>query len=420
MPSELDPQTRQAVVLDIARLARDKYVFPEKGRETADFIESQLAQGRYDDILAPHEFADQLTSDLRQTSGDQHWSVSYDSTLISALYGDEADTSEEELAQLKQYVCRTNLGIEKVEHLPGNVGYVDLHSFAWIGFPGAGESIVALMQLISYCDALIFDMRHNHGGEVETLQLYISYLSEFEPHLYDSFYYRPTGEIQQLWTMPYVPGKRMPDVPLYVLTSGATGSGGEAFAYILQSRGRATVVGETTLGAAHTTDMETVQEHFQVEYPSGRSISPFTQGNWEGVGVIPNIPVPCGQAMQVAHLHALERLLAACPDERCKRELVWDLEVAQAAYTPVTLSEADLARYAGQYGDRTFDMAAGSLTYSRQGNPTLKLSPLSEQRFLYSNEIKLEFSLGDQGTSATVTISYRDGRPAIVLARETP
>ena len=95
---------------------------------------------------------------------------------------------------------------------------------------------------------------------------------------------------------------------LYVLTSGATASGGEAFAYILKSMGRATVVGEATLGAAHTTDMETVQEHFQVEYPSGRSINPFTQGDWEGSGVLPDMAVPCEQALKAAHLCALDRL----------------------------------------------------------------------------------------------------------------
>ena len=46
------------------------------------------------------------------------------------------------------------------------------------------------MQLISHCDAIIFDLRQNHGGEVETLQLYVSYFVKPEPKLYDSFYYR--------------------------------------------------------------------------------------------------------------------------------------------------------------------------------------------------------------------------------------
>ncbi len=416
MIEEFTPAIRQAIVQDIARLAREQYIFPEKGLAIARFIETQWERGYYDDILSPHEFADRLTTDLRQASDDQHWSVLYDSTLTSTLYGEE-HASDEELAQLKAYVCRANFGIEKIEHLPGNIGYVDLHSFAWIGFPGAGDSIVALMQLVSHCDALIFDVRRNGGGEAETLQVYVSYFVKPEPKLYDSFFYRPTNETQQLWTMPYVPGKCMPDVPLYILTSRVTGSGGEAFAYILKSMGRATVIGEPTLGAAHTTDMAIVQEHFQVEYPSGRSISPFTQSDWEGVGVQPDIAVPPDEALQAAHLHALERLIEGCQDDIRKRELDWDLEIARNSYAPLRLGETTLARYVGQYGDRAIGLAGGALTYSRQGG-AWKLVPLGENRFLCPDWLKLEFDLDERGRALSVQLAYRDGRPSLAIPKE--
>jgi len=408
---------RKAIVLDIARLARDKYIFPEKGLETAQAIQSHLEQGHYDDISAPHEFADRLTSDLHQASNDLHWAVAFDSTLTSTLYAEDEEQTEEGLAQLKEHIYRSNFGIEKIEHLRGNIGYVDVSGFSWIGFPGAGDTIVAAMQLISHCDALIFDMRQNHGGEVETLQLYISYFVKPEPKLYDSFYYRPSGETQQLWTMPYVPGKRMPDVPLYILTSGVTGSGGEAFAYILKSMGRATVIGEATLGAAHTTDMETVQEHFQVEFPSGRSINPFTHADWEGIGVQPDIAVPCEQALRVAHLLAMDRLLQICTDEQRQQELGWDLEIARNTYAPIMVSEPVLARYVGEYGDRTFRLMDGSLTYARPGGPATKLIPLADNRFLLPDWAKFEFCLDEHGACASVTLSYRDARPSTTLTR---
>ncbi|HSQ17951.1 MAG TPA: S41 family peptidase [Anaerolineales bacterium] len=413
---ELTPILRQAIVQDIARIARDKYIFPEKGLATAQTIQSHLEHGDYDAILSPYVFADRLTSDLRRASSDQHWSVQFNATLTSTLY-DVEGTSEAELVLLKESICRQNFGIARVEHLVGNIGYVDLHGFTWIGFDGAGESIAALMQLITHCNALIFDMRRNGGGEAETLQVFISYFVEAEPVLYDSFYYRPSGETQQIWTMPYVPGKRLPDVPLYILTGGATVSGGEAFAYILQSMRRATVIGQKTLGAAHTTDLDVVQEHFQVEYPSGRSISPFTQGDWEGVGVIPDIDVPAEEALSVAHLRALEDLIQSCQDEAIQRELAWDLEIARCSYAPVRVNEALLVRYAGRYGDRTFRIIDGAFAYSRQGNPAVKLVPLAEHRFLYPDGIKFEFTLDEQGQAGSVVISYRDGRPAITLAR---
>ena len=417
---ELTPTLRTAIVNDIARLAQDKYISPEKGLATAQAIQSHLEQGAYDAIHSPYDFADRLTSDLRQASTDQHWFVQFNATLTSALYSSEEEVSEADMALLKESIYRQNFGIARVEHLLGNIGYVDLHGFAWIGFDGAGESIAALMQLIAHCDALIFDMRRNGGGEVETLQVYISYFVEAAPVLYDSFYYRPSGETQQFWTMPYVPGKRLPKVPLYILTSGVTGSGGEAFAYILQSMHRATVIGEKTLGAAHTTDLEVVQEHFQVEYPSGRSISPFTQGNWEGVGVIPDLAVSGEQALSVAHLRALEDLIQSCQDEAIKGELAWDLEIARCTYAPVPVNEAQLACYAGRYGDRTFRMLDGALAYARLRNAPQKLVPLGEHRFLCPDWSKFEFALGAQGQAAAVTMSYRDGRPDLTLPRSLP
>jgi hypothetical protein len=417
MVNELTSTICRAVARDITQLAREKYIFPEKGLETAQFIEAQLEQGCYDEITSPGELADRLTADLRRVSNDQHWLVSYDSSLTSALYKGEEETSAEDMTRLKESIQRSNFGIQKFEHLPGNIGYVDLRGFDWIGFPGAGDSIVALMQLVSHCDALIFDVRRNSGGEVETLQVYVSYFVKPDPKLYDSFYYRPTQETQQFWTMPYVPGSRMADVPLYILTSRVTGSGGEAFAYILKSMGRATVVGESTLGAAHTTGMEIVQEQFQVEFPSGRSISPFTQGDWEGVGVQPDIAVPPEEALHAAHLHALERLIQVCQDDTRKQELDWDLEITHNTYTPFILDEAILARYVGLYGDRTIGLAGGALTYSRQGG-AWKLIPLGVNRFLCPDWLKLEFALDEHGQALSVRLIYRVGRPGLTLAKQ--
>lgn len=180
---------------------------------------------------------------------------------------------------------------------------------------------------------------------------------------------------------------------------------------------RATVIGEGTLGAAHTTDMEIVQEHFQVEYPSGRSISPFTQGDWEGVGVQPDIAVPPEDALEAAHLYALERLIQHCQDDSRKRELDWDLEIARNSYAPIKMDEAALARYVGQYGDRTIGLAGGALTYSRQG-VTRKLIPLGENRFLCPDWLKLEFDLNERRQALSIQVSYRDGRPGSTLPRE--
>src|SRR5262249_4428126 len=58
------------------------------------------------------------------------------------------------------------------------------------------------------------------------------------------------------WTPALLMGPAVPaDMPVAVLVSGRTFSSGEALAYHLQARGRVTIVGERTPGAAdHVTD----------------------------------------------------------------------------------------------------------------------------------------------------------------------
>jgi hypothetical protein len=53
------------------------------------------------------------------------------------------------------------------------------------------------------------------------------------------------------WTRSPVPGNRLADKPVYVLTSASTWSGAEQFSYDLKMLRRATLVGETTGGGAH-------------------------------------------------------------------------------------------------------------------------------------------------------------------------
>lgn len=114
--------------------------------------------------------------------------------------------------------------------------------------------------------------------------------------------------MQQYWTLPYVPGKRYLDKPLYLLLSPQTFSGAEAFSYDLKQLGRATLVGETTKGGAHPVKVWPITEHVQTALPTGSALNPRTGTNWEGCGVTPDIQVPHEQAFHVAYVAALKHL----------------------------------------------------------------------------------------------------------------
>ena len=409
-------EIRTAVLQDLARLAREKYVYPERGDQIAAHLQSQLASGAYDGVNEPSDLAYRLTLDLQSFAHDRHWSVTYDPHGAPVGVDPEHEADPECMARYLEMARQANYGFERVERLKGNVGYIDLRAFEPSEF--AGETAVAAMNFVAHCDALIVDIRQNHGGYPSMVQLITSYLYTPEPRHINSFYYRPTGETQQFWTFPHVPGTRRPDIPVYVLTSSATGSGAEEFAYNLKAMGRATLVGETTVGAAHPVTKEVVQGSFVVRLPYGRPINPVTGSNWEGTGVEPHIAVPAAAALRTAHLHALERLAAACPDEAARERLVWTADIVASEYAPVVLAEADLARCAGQYGPRRFTVVQGALWYGHQDLPAaFSLLPLSPTRFRLDEDIKFEFVLDPAGRATAVGIAYGDGRPGVVAER---
>ena len=126
-------------------------------------------------------------------------------------------------------------------------------------------------------------------------------------HLNDIFH-ADTGETHQFWSLPYLPGSRYLDRPVYVLTSSRTFSGGEDFAYTLQALHRAELIGETTGGGAHPTRPFPISAAVHIAIPFARSINPVTGTNWQGTGVIPDTPVPMDEAYNVAYGKALRHI----------------------------------------------------------------------------------------------------------------
>jgi retinol-binding protein 3 len=220
-----------------------------------------------------------------------------------------------ERERLRRGGALRNFGFERVERLPGNVGYLDLRGFADPAL--AGDLAAAAMTLLAEAGALIVDLRRNGGGSPAMIALLSSYLFDEPTHLNDLRWREgPAGERpQQFWTQAYVPGRRFGGAkPVYVLTSGETFSGAEEFAYNLQSRRRATLVGATTRGGAHPGGLFPLDPpwgaHVAVAVPTGRAINPVTGTNWEGSGVAPDVAVPPEAALRWAHADALRKLLA--------------------------------------------------------------------------------------------------------------
>jgi hypothetical protein len=71
MSEDLTPMTRQAVVLDVATLAQEKYVYPDVGEKLAESLRAKLESGGYDATTDAGELALTLTENLKAGSHDR-------------------------------------------------------------------------------------------------------------------------------------------------------------------------------------------------------------------------------------------------------------------------------------------------------------------------------------------------------------
>ena len=416
MSSKKFQDIKVTIIQEISQLARDKYVYPEMGEQIAVEIQEKLEAGEYDQCTTQTELAAQVTSDIQSISNDTHWYVAYDPQHAVELIDPEHESDDVQMQHYLEAARKTNFGFERLERLKGNIGYLDLRRFVPSEF--AGETAAAAMNFLANSDALIIDLRQNHGGYPSMVQLITSYLFTEKPRKINTFYYRPTDDTQQFWTFPHVPGKRRPDVPVFLLISNATGSGAEEFAYNLKHMERATLIGETTIGAAHPVTREVVANEFVVRVPYGRPINPVTSTNWEGSGVAPHVPVPAEEALKTAHLIALEGLTDNCQNDKERFALDWVREIVASEYDPPVMNETQLAACAGQFDKLLFSVEKGHLVYGHQDLPvSWALQPLSATRFHLDEDLKFAFELKGAGKAASLRVSYQDGRPEKVIER---
>ncbi len=315
---ELDADSRKAIVEEIAVLLNANYVYPEVGEEMARYIRRQWETGAYGAIGRLYAFAGRLQSDLRGICRDRHLRVIYDPVAAVALLKG-GDAARQRQRRRSEEWRRLNYGLEKVERMPGNIGYLDLRFFADPVY--ARDTAAAAMVLLAHCDALIIDLRQNGGGSPRMVQFLCSYFFGPEPVHLNSLYWRPTDHTDEFWTLKDLPGRRLPDIELFILTSTRTFSGAEEFTYNLKNLKRATVIGETTGGGAHPVNQKAVNDALVIVIPIGRAINPVTKTNWEGVGIEPDVKTTREDALATGHLLALQKVASKTGDESWRRQL---------------------------------------------------------------------------------------------------
>ncbi|HEY2811679.1 MAG TPA: S41 family peptidase [Rhabdochlamydiaceae bacterium] len=293
---------KERVVAGVASGVRHLYIDKEVGEKMARLILHNFSKGTYDGYASLYEFKDAILKDLRSVYPDKHLDLLCTEEAIPRCDPDRSLHTlrpEEYTEEQTQYLASLkNTDQPDLSHavrasiIPGtNIGYFQINEFFSPDFPEAMKDIDEGMKSVVDAEALIIDLRNNTGGNPATVAYLASYLFDSR-QLWNQIYQRSTDETTSFYVEPeklehVFGGKKL----VYVLTSSRTFSAAEELAYGLQSCGRAKIVGQTTKGGAHTVRPYVVDDHTYIIVPYTTSINPHTSKNWEGTGVMPDIPI---------------------------------------------------------------------------------------------------------------------------------
>lgn len=416
----VDNASRDIAVVAAARL-ETSYVFPPRAHQAANLLRRNAAEGIYDNLQA-RALADRLTADLASVLHDKHVRVSYvgfEGSPLAPIVPPEPPNRD------------FLYGLAQISHLAGNIGYIDLRGFV----PATSDSarvLDAAMDAIASSDAIILDLRQNHGGDPESVARLLSHVLPPNTHLID--FIGSDGKIQKSTSTIKLPTATS-SVPMYVLTSAETFSGGEECAYDLQTQKRATLVGAVTGGGANPGGVLRIDNNFRIFVPDAWPRSPITMANWEGTGVKPDVAVPADQALVTAYGMALDAKLRdatlsssvresltaarARVDGLADAEILGDFgtSVSVASWpAEVPVSPALLGEYAGVYqGSPTIPFVitvAGDHLGSKLGEQgVVPLFAESDSKF-FAKVVNAEIEFVRDPTTRAIThlTLYQNGR----------
>lgn len=384
-------EKRQALA-EMARLMRTRYAVAETGEQAAATLERNAAAGSYDGVGDAAAFGEAVTRDLRSVTHDKHLKFGFSPREPAPAPARATDAEAEQALQAAE-MRQGNFGLPRAEVLAGNVGLLEVRRFQ--PPEAAGDTIAAAVAFLAHCDAAIIDLRNCRGGSAWVMPIFTAYFLPRPTSLY-TMVFRASGSTERFWSAPWVPGEKLANVPLYILTSRYTFSGAEGLAYRFQVLKRAVIVGETTGGGANAGGVVDAGPLFRVWLPMGRPVDADTGTNWEGAGVVPDVPSAARDALAVAHEAALERLRAEAASDHDRARLDAALERARAALHPFAPSAPDLERLAGRFGACRVWVEGGQLRVQRENEPPFLLTQLSASVFVSDTAwpVRVEFVRG--------------------------
>ncbi|WP_431210257.1 S41 family peptidase [Puia sp. P3] len=298
-----------------------------------------------------------------------------------------------------------NFAFSKAEILPGNIGYVKFNGF--VGFvKEARPTFTAAFRFVANTSALIIDMRDNGGGSPVMVCQVASYFFPETHHWNDII--DPRGK-REFYVDPKDAEGLTLTMPVYILTARRTFSGGEDFCYGMQALHRATLIGDTTGGGAHPVGPVPVTMGFVADIPFARSLNPYTNKDWEGTGVYPDIPISSATAFDRARQAIYTDIAQRATTDQEKMKAQWfldDLAASRPHPAPASLSS-----YTGNYEGLAFYVDKGDLycKNAERGGNIFKLLPVSGDKFVLDENVHVEFKKDEKGSYNQLSMLWSNG-----------
>ncbi|PYT96813.1 MAG: hypothetical protein DMG38_22355 [Acidobacteria bacterium] len=297
--TKLDATERRRVIDAATAILEKDYFDHHNAKKMAAALRAHEKNGDDDAVTDGRAFAALLTPQMREVSPDRHLTLDYSEAPLAQH---PIGPTPEDLAGYRKAMKNQNCTFEGVAILPHSIGYLKLNSFPDVSLCRA--TAAAAMDSLNHTEAVIFDLRDNRGGEPAMVSFLAAYLFDHPEYLYNP----RENTTEESWTHSPVPGNKLADKPAYVLTSSRTFSGAEQFCYDLKMLKRATLVGETTGGGAHSGVWHRIDDHFGMGIPETKAINPYSKTDWAEIGVEPDVKVKAAYALEAAKELALAQL----------------------------------------------------------------------------------------------------------------
>jgi Peptidase family S41 len=287
----LDAASRHRIIENAIASIKQHHIDHSEAREAADALLAHERRGDDDAATSTEEFARLATKQMRAAAGSNELVLLYSTNDIPEQTPGPPSPLP---AAYRDEMRRLNCAFERVEMLPHNVGYLKLNAFADTSVCRA--TATAAMAKLNEPDALIFDLRDNRGGFPTMVSLIAAYLFDHPEYMYCPL----ENTTAESWTRSPVPGNKLANKPVYILTSSRTISAAEQFTYNLKMLKRATLVGETTAGGGHAANLHNIGDNFYVGTIEVRAINPYAKSDWNDAGVEPDFKVRAPDALKTA------------------------------------------------------------------------------------------------------------------------